>query len=98
VPSPDTAPTRAAADYEALRRAVLDGVRGDCDLGLVLLIRRGMGAWIRAWSACAGPASATDRVTRGVEPALPVGVRGEVTRLLVTMALTAVHTEGLHDQ
>ena len=81
------------ADYEALRRAVLDGVSGDRDLGLVLLIRRGMGAWIQAWSACVAPAAATDRVTRGSAPALPVGVRGDVTRLLVTMALTAAHTE-----
>lgn len=37
-------PDRTAADYEALRRVVLDGVRGGRDLGLVLLIRRGMGA------------------------------------------------------
>jgi len=72
---------------------VLDGGRGDRDLGLVLLIRRGMGAWIRAWSACAAPAATTDRVARGSAPALPVGVRGDVTRLLVTMALTATHTE-----
>lgn len=86
-------PGRAAADYEALRRAVLDGVRGDRDLGLVLLIRRGMGAWIRAWSACACPAPATDRVAGASGPALPVGMRGDVTRLLVTMALTAAHTE-----
>jgi hypothetical protein len=86
-------PDAAAADYEALRRAVLDGSRGDRDLGLVLLIRRGMGAWIRAWSACAAAAAATDRGTRGSVAALPAGVRGEVTRLLVTMALTAAHTE-----
>jgi len=84
---------RAAADYEALRRGVLDGIRGDRDLGLVLLMRRGMGGWIRAWSACAAPVTATDRVARGSAPALPVGVRGDVTRLLVTMALTAAHTE-----
>lgn len=84
-------PDQAAADYEALRCAVLDRVRGDRDLGLVLLIRRGMGAWIRAWSACA--ATTPDCVARGAAPALPVGVRGEVTRLLVTMALTATHTE-----
>jgi hypothetical protein len=86
-------PDRAVADYEALRRAVLDGGRGDRDLGLVLLIRRGMGGWIRAWSACATPAAATDRVVRESALALPAGVRGDVTRLLVTMALTAAHTE-----
>jgi hypothetical protein len=84
---------RAAADYEALRRAVLDGVRGGRDLGLVLLMRRGMGGWIRAWAACAAPVTATERVARGFTPALPGALRGDVTRLLVTMALTAAHTE-----
>ena len=88
-----TVSDRAAADYEALRRAVLDGVRRDRDFGLALLIRRGMGAWIRAWSACAAPAVATDHAARGSAPALAVGVRGDVARLLVTMALTAAHTE-----
>jgi hypothetical protein len=72
---------------------VLEGVRGDRDWGLALLIRRGMSAWIRAWSACAGPAAATDRVAGGVAPALSVDLRSDVTRLLVTMALTAAHTE-----
>jgi len=86
-------PDRAAADYEALRRAVLEGTRGDRDLGLALLIRRGMGTWIRAWSACAAPAAVTDHVARESAPALPGGLRGDVTRLLVTMALTATHTE-----
>lgn len=86
-------PDRAAADYEALRSAVLEGTRGNGDLGLALFMRRGMGAWIRAWSACAAPSVATDRVALGSAPALPVGLRGDVTRLLVTMALTAAHTE-----
>jgi hypothetical protein len=86
-------PASAATDYEALRRAVLDGGRAERDLGLVLFIRRGMGAWIRAWSACAAAAAATDHVTRGSVAALPAGVRGEVTHLLVSMALTAAHAE-----
>jgi hypothetical protein len=93
VPSPDVGAASATADYEALRRAVLDGVRAERDLGLLLLMRRGMGAWIRAWSACAAAAAATDRVTRGSVAMLPAGMRGEVTRVLVSMALTAAHAE-----
>lgn len=83
---------RTTVDYEALRCTVLEGSRGDRDLGLALLMRRGMGAWMRAWSACAAPA-ANEHLTREAAPMLPGGLRGDVTRLLVTMALTAVHTE-----
>lgn len=79
-------------DYEALRCAVLEGSRGDRDLGLALLIRRGMGAWMRAWSGCAA-SGANEHLTREAAPMLPGGLRGDVTRLLVTMALTAAHTE-----
>jgi hypothetical protein len=86
-------PDSAAVDYEALRCTVLDGTRGDRDLGLVLLMRRGMAAWIRAWSACAAPPVPTEGRTHGDALALPAGLRGDVTRLLVTMALTAAHPE-----
>jgi hypothetical protein len=86
-------PTSAADDYEAVRRAVLEGTRGDRDLGLALLMRRGMAAWIRAWSTCAAPVTPTERSTHREALTLPTGLRGDVTRLLVTMALTTTHTE-----
>jgi hypothetical protein len=85
-------PSGAAIDYEALRRGVLEGTRGDRDLGLALLMRRGMAAWIRAWSTCAAPTSRERRPHEDVL-ALPSGLRGDVTRLLVTMALTTTRTE-----
>jgi hypothetical protein len=85
-------PSGAAVDYEALRRAVLEGTRGVRDLGLALLMRRGMAAWIRAWSTCAPPAP-SERSLHANVPALPGGLRGAVTRLLVTMALTTTRTE-----
>jgi hypothetical protein len=83
----------AAVDYEALRRAVLEGTRGDCDLGLTLLMRRGMAAWIRAWSICAASPAPRERSTHGETLALSTDLRGDVTRLLVTMALTTARTE-----
>jgi hypothetical protein len=86
-------PAGARADYEALRRGVLDGGAGDRERGLALLMRRGLAAWIRAWSACTVPAGTADGARH--EPAIAVlpSVRGEVTRLLVTMALSAHHKE-----
>jgi hypothetical protein len=85
-------PHGAADDYERLRRAVREGTRGDRDLGLALLMRRGMAAWIRAWSTCAAPAP-NEQSAHGDVLALPAGLRGDVTRLLVTMALTTTRTE-----
>jgi len=81
------------ADYEALRHAVLEGTRGDGDLGLALFIRRGMAAWLRAWAGCAAPPPSRDAVPMGTTSFLPAGIRGDVARLLITMALTATHTE-----
>ena len=80
-------------DYEALRRAVREGARGDRDLGLAVLMRRGMAAWIHAWSRCAAPPVPSHQSTARETPALPTGLRGDVTRLLVTMALTTTRTE-----
>jgi hypothetical protein len=85
-------PDSAKTDYEALRRGVLEGSRGDRELGLALLMRRGMAAWIRAWSACAASPT-TEGPSRASAMALPAGLRDDVTRLLVTMALRATHTE-----
>jgi hypothetical protein len=70
---------------------VLEGARQDRDLGLALLMRRGMTVWVRAWSGCAASSTPRPRLAPGV--ALPAGLRGEVTQLLVTMAWTATHTE-----
>jgi hypothetical protein len=52
-----------------------------------------MAAWIRAWSVCPVPARAGGGSARGMGIALPEGVRGQVTRLLVTMALGANREE-----
>jgi hypothetical protein len=76
-----------------MRRDVLDGGRGERELGFALFIRRGMAAWIRAWSVCPVPPRAAGRSAHGAGIALPEGVRGEVTRLLVTMALGANREE-----
>jgi hypothetical protein len=75
-----------------LRRAVLEG-GGDREFGFALFIRQGMAGWIRAWSACAVPARTPDGPVRGPGIAVPAGVRGEVTHLLVTMALGATREE-----
>ena len=85
-------PDGATAGYEGLRRAVLEG-GGERELGFALFIRHGMAGWMRAWSACAVPARTPDGPVRGTGIAVAAGVRGEVTHLLVTMALGATREE-----
>ncbi len=82
----------ATAGYEGLRRAVLEG-GGARERGFALVIRQGMAGWIRAWSACAVPARAPEQPVAGTGVVVPAGVRGEVTHLLVTMALGATRAE-----
>ncbi len=85
-------PDGATAGYEGLRRAVLEG-GGARERGFAVLVRQGMAGWMRAWSACAVPARTPDRPVRGTGIAVPAGMRGEVIRLLVTMALGATREE-----
>jgi hypothetical protein len=75
-----------------LRRAVLEG-GGERERGFALLIRQGMAGWIRAWSTCAVAARRPAEPVLGTGFAVPTGVRGEVTHLLVTMALGAAREE-----
>ncbi|MDH4063992.1 MAG: hypothetical protein OEW19_06305 [Acidobacteriota bacterium] len=75
-----------------MRRAVLEG-GGDREFGFALFIRQGMAGWVRAWSACAVTARTPEGPVRGTAIAVPAGVRGEVTHLLVTMALGATREE-----
>ena len=82
----------ATAGYESLRCAVLEG-GGERELGFALLIRQGMAGWIRAWSACPAPARPAAGPMLGTGIAVPAGVRGEVTHLLVTMALGVTREE-----
>lgn len=39
------------ARYEEMRQATLEGL-GTIGQGAVILLRRGMAAWMRAWSEC----------------------------------------------
>ena len=85
-------PDGATAGYEGMRRAVLEG-GGARELGFALFIRQGMAGWIRAWSARAVPARTSEGPVLGTGIAVPAGVRGAVTHLLVTMALGATREE-----
>jgi hypothetical protein len=55
-------------------------------LGLVILLRQGVAAWLRAWAMCPGPA---DPVAGPAPPlAIPPLVHTEIAQLWAHMALS----------
>jgi len=76
------------ASYETLRRIAL-GQRGPDDgpsLGLAILLRQGVAAWLRAWATCPRP---SDPVARPGSPlAIPSFVHTELVQLWAHMALS----------
>ena len=91
-----TLPDSARTDYETLRRAVLGGGPRGRELGCALVLRQGLAAWIRAWSGCRVPARPAGGRAAGATIALPDGLRADVTRLLVSLAIGA-HSKETHD-
>jgi len=85
--------------YEALRRRADSGT-GDDALGRALMMHQGVAAWIDAWANCrtapaaqpegtpSGRAGADDR--QSVADGLPVGVLGQVARVLTGMAVAGL--------
>jgi hypothetical protein len=76
------------ASYEAVRRMAL-GQRGPDDepsLGLAILLRQGVAAWLRAWAMCPRPADplAPSAPSLG----LPSVIHTELAQLWAQMALS----------
>ena len=55
-------------------------------LGLAVLLRHGMAAWLRAWAMCPRPLAPVSRVTQA--PELPPIVHTELVRVWAHMALS----------
>jgi hypothetical protein len=79
--------------YEELRRQFLEhcGAQAQAQAqaqGLALFMRRGMGAWMQAWSQCAAPSSRLPPAPSG-QQTCPVQLHAQVAALLVDMVLLA---------
>ena len=55
--------------------------------GLALFFRRGMTAWMQAWSECARPVEPVTRSHPKVDETIPADMRSEITTLLAGMIL-----------
>jgi hypothetical protein len=61
---------------------------GDQGLGLALFLRRGMTAWMQAWSECAGNVEPAARPQPVVHEMIPVDIRSQIATLLAGMILS----------
>ena len=78
-----------AAHYEQLRRDAMGRPAHDGEgLGLALFLRRGMTAWMRAWSECARTVEPVTRSQAGANEAIPVDMRSRITTLLASIILS----------
>lgn len=86
--------------YEAVRGRT-GSETGEDGRGRALMMHQGVAAWIDAWATCQAapptPLEAPPRGRAGLEgrpsaaDSLPVGVRGQVARVLTTMVVGHLH-------
>lgn len=77
--------------YERLRSIALgEGAAGPGEAGLALLMRRGVRAWLEA-ALAAPPLVQSPPLSNGHR--IPSDVRGELVRIVASMALTATEQE-----
>ncbi len=76
------------ASYEAVRRMALGQRRPDDgpSLGLAILLRQGMAAWLRAWALCPRPADPVARPGPPLE--IPLLIHTELAQLWAHLALS----------
>jgi len=75
-----------AARYEQLRSDALSCSAGRGQ-GLVLFLRQGMLAWMRAWSGCSVSPEPRSSPPPRTDSILPPDVRGQMTTVLAAMIL-----------
>jgi hypothetical protein len=77
--------------YEELRgQALGQSVGGGPGLGLALFIRRGMAAWMGAWSNCTPQIDRRSAPDPPADRAFPMDVRSQVARVLVEMVMNTL--------
>jgi hypothetical protein len=69
--------------YEQLRREATSSSARHCEgLGLALFLRRGMTAWMQAWSQCVDHATPNTPSQPAMPAAVPIDVRTQIATLL----------------
>jgi hypothetical protein len=82
------------ARYEELRRQAL-GRCGAQAQGLALFMRRGMSAWMQAWSQCVASPPSPAQPQQQIQEICPVQLHADVATLLASMVLFARRQEAI---
>lgn len=83
--------SQLVARYEELRSQAM-GASGP-GLGLALLLRQGMRAWLEAWSDCTLPTPAERPLESGGDEVVPVQLRAEIAIVLAGMAMSSTEVK-----
>jgi hypothetical protein len=74
--------------YEGLRAQVLSqSAELSRGLGIVLLMRQGLLAWMKAWSHCTPPVGRPTQDPSPTEKVIPLDLRANLALILAEMAL-----------
>ena len=95
---PSIASSDLTEQYEQLRlEATGRSEHSAQGLGLALFLRRGMAAWMHAWSQCAADLGAPDRSPRTASAAVPIDMRTQIATLLAGIIL-GLQQEATYDR
>jgi len=84
--------------YEQLRREATGcSEHGAQGLGLALFLRRGMTAWMQAWSQCADPGAPHTRPQPASVASVPIDLRAQIATLLAGIILS-LQQEATYDR
>ena len=90
IPAEGSRPTAAPAlvvHYETLRSEVLAQGSYGSRLGLALVLREGVAAWLAAWATCPAPVAARAACRRAQHERVPTALYADVVHVLTSMAL-----------
>ena len=96
--SPSIANPDLTEQYEQLRREATGcSEHAAQGLGLALFLRRGMTAWMQAWSQCADPGTPNIRPHPASMTPVPIDLRAQIATLLAGIILS-LQQEATYDR
>jgi len=96
--SPPIANPDLTEQYEQLRREATGcSEHGAQGLGLALFLRRGMTAWMQAWSQCVDPGAPHTRPQPASVASVPIDLRAQIATLLAGIILS-LQQEATYDR
>jgi hypothetical protein len=81
--------------YEALRSQVLGTRPAASRLGLALVLREGLAAWMAAWATCPAPVAPHGAEQSTSQDRIPNALCADVVHVLTSMALSGLQEQSV---